>query len=204
MYEFVPLLFSLVAIVYYLMRGAAQTRCQRAEADGSEAPTPQRRRSQPGRRLAVRRLSHLLDIEQPVHLQLGRRKDALAGGPPCPAHDRADRPSSPATCLSRLDWRAVWRRGGAVLALLLPVTLFGLYTLVTLQPFQGLSLFKLQETGNWFAALLVTLLLLVLTWIVVPAAGDSSTRWCVALATAAGLSVLLYRALCLDGSLHQL
>ena len=71
----------------------------------------------------------------------------------------------------KVDWRAVWQRGGALLALLLPITLFGLVTLVKLQPFQGLSIFKLQETGNWLAALLVTLLLLVLTVVVIRRVG---------------------------------
>ena len=40
-----------------------------------------------------------------------------------------------------------------------------------LQPFQGLSIFKLQETGNWLAALLVTLLLLALTVVVIRRVG---------------------------------
>ena len=75
--------------------------------------------------------------------------------------------------------------------------------LIKLQPFQGLSVFKLQETGNWLAALLVTLLLLVLTVLVIRRLGARYTLL-VALGTAAGLSVVLYRALCLDGSLHQL
>jgi len=62
-----------------------------------------------------------------------------------------------------VNWQQVWRRGGAVLAVLLPVTLFGVYTLITERPFQGLSLFDLQATSTWLAALLVTILLLVLT-----------------------------------------
>ena len=103
----------------------------------------------------------------------------------------------------KVDWRAVWQRGGALLALLLPITLFGLYTLIKLQPFQGLSIFKLQETGNWLAALLVTLLLLVLTVRGHQAAGgqihDPGHP-----GHPVDLSVFLYRALCLDGSLYQL
>ena len=77
----------------------------------------------------------------------------------------------------KVDWRAVWKRGGAWLALLLPITLFGLYTLIRLQPFQGLSLFKLQETGNWLAALFVTLLLVVLTVVVIRRLGAGIRSW---------------------------
>ncbi len=103
----------------------------------------------------------------------------------------------------KVDWRAVWQRGGALLALLLPITLFGLVTLVKLQPFQGLSIFKLQETGNWLAALLVTLLLLALTVVVIRRVGARYSH-----PGHPGYPVdlfrVLYRALCLDGSLYQL
>ncbi len=84
--------------------------------------------------------------------------------------------------LERVDWREAWRRGGVLLALLLPVTLFGVLTLVTRQPFQGLSVSNLQATGSWLAALLVTLLLLALTVLVVRRLGGR-LAWSVAAAT---------------------
>jgi len=83
----------------------------------------------------------------------------------------------------------VWQRGGALLALLLPVTLFGLYMLVKLQPFQGLSVFDLQETGNWLTALLVTLLLVGLTWLVIRRLGG---RYAGLVAVATALVVLSF------------
>jgi len=89
--------------------------------------------------------------------------------------------------LERVDWREAWRRGGLLLALLLPVTLFGVLTLLTKQPFRGLSVSDLQATGSWLAALLVTLLLLALTVLVVRRLGGRLS-WSVAVAT---LSVLL-------------
>ena len=69
--------------------------------------------------------------------------------------------------LDRIDWRAAWRRGGALLAVLLPETLFGILIMLTRRPFQGLSAKNLQATGSWLAALLVTLLLVALTYLVV-------------------------------------
>lgn len=84
--------------------------------------------------------------------------------------------------LERVDWREAWRRGGALLALLLPVTLFGVLIMLTRRPFQGLSVQNLQATGSWLAALLVTLLLVALIVLVVRRVGGRLS-WPVAGAT---------------------
>ncbi len=65
----------------------------------------------------------------------------------------------------RVAWREVWQRGGAWFMLLLPVTVFGIARLITLQPFQGMSLWDLKATGGWILTLLVTLLLVALVLI---------------------------------------
>jgi uncharacterized protein (TIGR03663 family) len=186
MYEFVPFLFSPVAVVYYLVRGAPEA--------SASAPV-------------ISEVEALADETGRGTVHGHRRRGDTAFSAPLPPATLADGPVFTAFLIfwtittlfiyswagekmpwlvvhpvlpmivltakfagdlfSRLDWREIWQRGGALLALLLPVTLFGLYTLVTKQPLQGLSLSKLQETGQWFAALLVTLLLLVLTGLVV-------------------------------------
>jgi uncharacterized protein (TIGR03663 family) len=196
MYEFVPLLFSLVAMVYYLIRGISPQRqgatapaqdstASGAKTSGSEASEPEapkapavesRAPANPGPRggefasassnaLFIAFLIFWTITSLFIYSWAGEKMPWLVVHPVLPMIVLSGKLAG--DIFERVDWRAVWKRGGALLALLLPVTLFGLYTLVKLQPFQGLSVFKLQETGNWFAALLVTVLLLVLTWMVV-------------------------------------
>jgi uncharacterized protein (TIGR03663 family) len=55
----------------------------------------------------------------------------------------------------QVDWRGIWRGGGAILALLLILALFAGAALVTTRPFQGRSLDQLSATLQWLAALLV-------------------------------------------------
>jgi len=58
------------------------------------------------------------------------------------------------------DWQALYERGGLILAILLPPTVFVLFIWLGLRPFQGQSLQKLGETVQWIAALLVLIALL--------------------------------------------
>ncbi|MFQ5811810.1 MAG: flippase activity-associated protein Agl23 [Anaerolineae bacterium] len=61
----------------------------------------------------------------------------------------------------RIDWRAIWRGGGPILALLLILALFAASALVTAAPFQGRSLAQLSRTLQWLAALVVGAILVV-------------------------------------------
>jgi uncharacterized protein (TIGR03663 family) len=61
--------------------------------------------------------------------------------------------------LSGVDWRAAWARGGALFAVLLPLLGTGLITLLSTQPFQGISIFDLRSTGQWLGAVIVVGLL---------------------------------------------
>jgi DNA-binding beta-propeller fold protein YncE len=58
-----------------------------------------------------------------------------------------------------LDWGVVWRKGGAILALLLPILLFAFAMIVGLpffgQAFGGMSLSDLNDTSKWLLALLI-------------------------------------------------
>ncbi|MFQ6057475.1 MAG: flippase activity-associated protein Agl23 [Anaerolineae bacterium] len=58
------------------------------------------------------------------------------------------------------DWGEIRRRGGAILALLLVPTLLALAVWLRLRPFRGLSLQRLGETMQWLAGLLVLTILL--------------------------------------------
>lgn len=166
MYEFLPLLFSLVATVYYLVRGV---RPGREEDHDGESVSP----GEDARFVSFLIFWNLTSLF--IYSWAGEKMPWLVVHPALPmivlsgkflGDLLAPQEIRVRGAEGHFDWHAVWRRGGGLLALLLPVTLFGVYTLITLQPFQGLSLFKLQETGNWLAALLVTVLLVVLTGLV--------------------------------------
>ncbi len=175
MYELLPLLFSLIAIVYYLVRSWFSRPESAASQDESAAPLGVG---------ATQGAGPLADVEPEdshtrfvaflifwtvttlfIYSWAGEKMPWLVLHPALPLIILTGKFAG--DLFERVDWRAVWQRGGALLALLLPVTLFGLYMLLKLQPFQGLSVFKLQETGNWLTALLVTILLVVLTVMVI-------------------------------------
>ena len=159
MYEFVPVLLGLVAMLYYLIRGLFPRPVE--DPDSPEAqPSVDASNARFVAFLIFWTLSSLF-----IYSWAGEKMPWLVVHPVLPfivisAKFAGD-------ILEGVNWEAVWKRGGALLILLLPITLFGVYTLIRLQPFQGLSLFKLQETGNWLAALFITLLLVVLTWMVI-------------------------------------
>ena len=166
MYEFVPLLFSVVASAYYLIRGfrPRPLPAGRRRTDPDPRQIEQLEEKKIG--CPFRCLSYLLDLSTLfIYSWAGERMPWLVVHPALPMIILTGKFAG--DLFEGADWRAVWKRGGALLALLLPITLFGLYMLIKLQPFQGLSVFSLQETGNWLTALLVTVLLVVLTVLVI-------------------------------------
>jgi len=193
MYEFLPLLFSLVATVYYLVRGVrsrprTETVADDAslQVDGSDwdgflpAEGAEGEDSlqveEPSDRSDARFVAFLIfwNISTLfIYSWAGEKMPWLVVHPVLPMIILSGKFIG--DLYEGVDWRAVWKRGGALLALLLPVTLFGLYMLIKLQPFQGLSVFNLQETGNWLTALLVTILLVVLTIMVIRRLGAKYT-----------------------------
>jgi uncharacterized protein (TIGR03663 family) len=189
MYEFVPFLVSIAAVVYYLVRGkpvgnGGEQAPVGVEDDGETLAEAQggRMHAHHHQRAAGLALPALAPTNNEqrrflaflilwtiatlfIYSWAGEKMPWLVVHPVLPMIILTAKFSG--DLLSQLDWREVWKRGGALLALLLPVTVFGIYTLASKQPLQGLSLSKLQETGQWFAAFLVTVLLLVLVALVV-------------------------------------
>jgi uncharacterized protein (TIGR03663 family) len=180
MYEFLPLLVSLVATVYYLVRSLAAARPDEElaeeaafdELEISAAKGPSFLASASDARF-VAFLIFWNTSTLFIYSWAGEKMPWLVVHPVLPMIVLTGK--FVGDLFEAVNWQAVWRRGGALLALVLPITLFGLYTLIKLQPFQGLSIFKLQETGSWLAALLVTLLLVALTVLVIRRLGRRYT-----------------------------
>jgi len=188
MYEFLPLLFSLVAMAFYLIRGqgggsrngdkrlepllpeAGDARLEplpREEEDARPEPLPPEGDGAGGRREQLVFVAFLVFWTITtlfIYTWAGEKMPWLGVHPLLPMIVLTG--LFVGNVFEEVDWREVWRRGGAWLALLLPVTVFGVYVLGSKRPFQGMSLSKLQETGTWLAALLITVLLLVLTGLV--------------------------------------
>ncbi len=188
MYEFVPLLFGVVATIYYLVKGVPGEPGRRPTAKGAEGDEGNRSSGRGEESGVTGRARAPVSSDQALFVPFlilwaittlfiyswaGEKMPWLVVHPVLPLILLTGRFCG--DVFEPVDWKEVWRRGGALLALLLPITLFGLYTLIKVRPFQGLSIFKLQETGNWMAALLVTLLLLVLTAMVVRRLGARYT-----------------------------
>ncbi len=155
MYEFVPLLFGFVATVYYLIRGIGG----RLGAGTPEAESDPSHLESNNRFVAFLIFWNVSTLF--IYSWAGEKMPWLVVHPALPMIILSSKFLS--DVLGRVAWREVWHKGGAIVAILLPVTAFGILMLLRLEPFQGLSLSNLQETGNWMTALLVTLLLVILT-----------------------------------------
>jgi uncharacterized protein (TIGR03663 family) len=156
MYEFVPLLLGFLATIYYILRGAGGRLDDLPEDKESGDPVLAGSNARFVAFLIFWNVSTLF-----IYSWAGEKMPWLVVHPALPLVILSSKFLG--DVLGKVRWREVWERGGAVLALLLPVTAFGIFMLVRLRPFQGLSLSNLQETGNWLTALLVTLLLVLLT-----------------------------------------
>jgi uncharacterized protein (TIGR03663 family) len=161
MYEFVPLLFGLLGLVNYLLLRPftlSATPVERGPVSQDE-PAP----SLPSLPLFVSFLIFWILFSLFIYAWAGEKMPWMVVHQVLPfillaAKFLGDR-------FERVNWRAVWRRGGALLALLLPITLFGLYSLATS-----------RETAERLAVLLVVLLLLVLTVLVIRRLGGRYTE----------------------------
>jgi len=148
LYEFVPIGFGSLAVLYYLLTGKVDRPEElERQADGAYRPSP------PFVSYAVywalsawliyswagEKMPWLMvHIVQPMIVLTGRFANDM---------------------LCRVDWRKAWRNGGALLALLMPIILLALGMIVGLplfgQAFRGMSLNDLNDTSKWLSALLI-------------------------------------------------
>ena len=148
LYEFVPILFALAAMLYYFITGRIDRPADEAAwAEGESRPSlpivaylvywtlsAWLIYSWAGEKMPWM----MVHVIQPMIVLTGRFVDDLVYG---------------------VDWRLVWRKGGAVLALLVPILLVAAAMIVGLplfgQAFRGMSLNDLNDTSKWLLALVI-------------------------------------------------
>ena len=142
MYEFVPLLFSFMGLGYYAV-------ASRKGDEKKGAPSVP----------FVPFLIYWLIGSLALYTWAGERMPWLVVHPVLPMMVMAGH--FVGQVFERIDWRGLWRDGGAILALLLILTLFAGSALVTAGPFQGRSLAQLSRTLQWLTALVVSAILMI-------------------------------------------
>jgi len=154
MYEFLPFLFSLIGLMYYLGRGPSQARNPEPVGESRRMhkaiPTP----GADERDLFVPFLIYWLITTFLIYSWAGEKMPWLMVHPALPMIVFSGRLVG--DVVSKVNWQEAWRRGAGWLMLLLPLVIFAVATLVQVTPFRGMSLSELNATAQWLAALIVT------------------------------------------------
>jgi uncharacterized protein (TIGR03663 family) len=143
LYEFLPIGFGLVAMAYYFFTGRVDRPADKAAGDRSLpvvaylvywTMSAWLIYSWAGEKMPWM----LVHIVQPMIVLTGRFADDMLYG---------------------VEWRKVWRAGGALLGLLVPIVLYTLAMVVGLllfgQAFKGMSLSDLSDTFKWLLAIVI-------------------------------------------------
>ncbi|MDY7042570.1 MAG: TIGR03663 family protein, partial [Chloroflexota bacterium] len=163
MYEFTALFFGLGAMVYYLITGRVRRAVQeqedeKSEGEGKEGEEGKKRAD--GSSFFVAFIVYWTITAVVLYSWAGEKMPWLVIHLAQPLIILAAR--FVGDVLENVDWRGVIRRGGLVLSLLLILVLFTAITLSAVVPFQGMSIWDLQDTAQWLAALAVGIGLVVL------------------------------------------
>ena len=142
LYEFQPLLFSVVGIVYYSVRGIPK------RAGNSQA--------------FVSFLMYWVALSIVGYSVAGEKMPWLTVHLALPMIFLAGRLAN--DVLEETDWGEIWRQGGAILALFFLLFLAAFASLLRSKPFQGQELSQLSATMQWLAALLVAAALVYGLW----------------------------------------
>jgi uncharacterized protein (TIGR03663 family) len=148
LYEFLPLLFALVGLVYYLFRNSY-------DAVRREHPGPEPLAGSRG--LFVSFLAYWAIMSLVLYSWAGEKMPWLTTHLVLPLALLAGR--FVGGVIDGTDWREIRERHGWLVGLLLLPTLAALITLLRIRPFRGMSLSKLNQTGQWLAALVMAGLL---------------------------------------------
>ncbi len=166
LYEFVPLLFGTAGAIYYLVRPPTQN-----TPEVEPAPSAQR-----GEQLFVALLIFWALNSLFLYSWAGERMPWMVVHQALPLVLLAGKFVGDLS--ERVNWRAAWRRGGALFALLLLVTLFSFYAMA-----------RLQRADNGLIVLPIALFLLLLIGLIV---GRLGVRRTLAVTGATALGVLSF------------
>jgi len=147
LYEFTPLIFSLVGAIVYLLRRDWRLR----HGGGTLAG-----------RLFVPFLIWWCFLAWLIFSWAGEKMPWLTVYLALPMSVLAGRFLG--DLVDSIDWRGVRQAGGGLFALILIPTFITFVVWVGLRPFRGLSLQRLGETMQWLASLVVLLILLSALW----------------------------------------
>jgi uncharacterized protein (TIGR03663 family) len=142
LYEFLPLLFSVMGIIYYFVRGIPKR-------EGNSQSF-------------VSFLMYWVALSIVGYSVAGEKMPWLTVHLALPMIFLAGRFIN--DVLEGTDWGEVWRQGGAILALFLLLLLAALASLARSRPFQGQELYQLSATMQWLAALLTVAVLVYGLW----------------------------------------
>jgi uncharacterized protein (TIGR03663 family) len=149
LYEFLPLFFSVVGIVYYFVRGIYYFVRGIPKREGnSQAFVPF--------------LIYWVALTIVAYGVAGEKMPWLTVHLALPMIFMAGRFVN--DVLEETEWGEVWRQGGAILALFLLLLLAAFVSLARSRPFQGQELSQLSATMQWLAALLVAAALVYGLW----------------------------------------
>jgi uncharacterized protein (TIGR03663 family) len=148
LYEFLPSLFALGGVAYALLRHTPHAMPRKDHDLESEAV---------GQGLFLSFLAYWAITSLVLYSWAGEKMPWLATHLVLPLALIAGH--FVGRVIERTDWKDIKERGGWLVALLLLPTLVALVTLLRIRPFQGMSLSKLNQTGQWLAALLMAGLL---------------------------------------------
>ena len=141
LYEFLPFLFSVIAIVYYLIRGV-------------------RDRNRGQDRLFLAYLVYWWVVALVLYTWAGEKMPWLIVHPVQPMILIAGR--FVGDIIDTANWPRIRERGGIYLGVVLALLTLTLITISKARPFQGMSIWKLQDTGQWFTAGIAAVVLVAL------------------------------------------
>lgn len=143
LYEFLPLLFGLAAIVVFLV-----TRSRQKESDAGKDAQAQR-----ATRLFMPFASYYAVLTLIAYSVAGEKMPWLTVHLTIPlillAGWLVDR------VLRSVDWKEAWKRGAPILAASLILLLFTVAKLLSIRPFRGREIEQLSATMGWLAALVI-------------------------------------------------
>jgi uncharacterized protein (TIGR03663 family) len=154
-YEFLPILFGIVAVVLFVV-----ARVRNGEDDEGESPDARR-----AARLFMPFMIYFTIATMAAYTIAGEKMPWLMVHPALPLIVLAGWGVN--RVLAGVDFRSIWKKGAPILALSLGLLIFAIARLLTIRPFQGREIEQLSETMGWLAALLVGagLVALVVTYV---------------------------------------